>query len=59
MAASIPIEQESGMAVGRVHSHNGYYAGDFASTRHASPATGTHLYPPPRTVTGERAPNAS
>lgn len=38
MAASIPVEQESGMSAGRVHSHNGYYAGDFASPRHVAPA---------------------
>ena len=38
MAASIPIEQESGMSAGRVHAHNGYYAGDFASPRHVAPA---------------------
>ena len=38
MAASIPIEQESGMVVGRVHSHNGYYAGEFTSARHVPPA---------------------
>jgi hypothetical protein len=38
MAASIPVEQESGMSVGRVHSHNGYFAGEFTSPRHLSPA---------------------
>ena len=38
MAASITIEQESGMSAGRVHPHNGYYAGEFASSRHVSPA---------------------
>jgi hypothetical protein len=42
MAASIPIEQESGVAVGRVHSHNGYYAGDFTS---APPAPGPRSRP--------------
>ncbi|HET6919778.1 MAG TPA: hypothetical protein VFI46_09975 [Jiangellaceae bacterium] len=41
MAAWIPIEQESGMVVGRVHSHNGYYAGEFASARHV-PAAAWH-----------------
>jgi len=40
MAASIPIEQESGISSGRMHSHNGYFAGDFTSPRYASPATG-------------------
>jgi hypothetical protein len=29
MAASIIIEEESGTFTGRVHPHNGYYAGDF------------------------------
>ncbi len=31
MAASISIEQESGTFGGRVHHHNGYYAGDFGT----------------------------
>ena len=31
MAAYIPVEQESGTSRGRVHPHNGYYAGDFSS----------------------------
>jgi hypothetical protein len=43
MAASIPIEQESGMATGRVHSHNGYYAGEFTSDRQAPPAASSSL----------------
>ena len=37
MAASISIEQESGTSAGRVHPHNGYYAGDFALP-HVEPA---------------------
>ena len=39
MAASISIEQESGVFTGRRHSHNGYYAGDFARPRDLAPAT--------------------
>jgi len=31
MAATIPVEMESGTYSGRVHPHNGYYAGDFSS----------------------------
>lgn len=31
MAASIAIEEESGTFTGRVHPHNGYYAGDFGT----------------------------
>ncbi len=31
MAASISIEQESGTFGGRMHHHNGYYAGDFGT----------------------------
>jgi hypothetical protein len=58
MAAWIPIEQESGVTVGRVHSHNGYYAGDFSSVRHAPPASGPHPEPSP-SVIGERALNPS
>jgi hypothetical protein len=58
MAASIPIEQESGMAVGRVHPHNGYYAGDFTSARHAPPAPGTDPRPPLLSVTGDHAPGS-
>jgi hypothetical protein len=33
MAASKYVEFESGTATGRVHPHNGYYAGDFSSPR--------------------------
>jgi len=33
MAATIPVETESGRYSGRVHPHNGYYAGDFTSAR--------------------------
>jgi len=33
MAATIPVETESGIFSGRVHPHNGYYAGDFSSRR--------------------------
>ena len=38
MAASIPVEMESGASAGRVHAHNGYYAGDFSSQRYVAPA---------------------
>jgi hypothetical protein len=38
MAASISIELESGTCAGRVHPHNGYYAGDFETLRHVAPA---------------------
>ena len=31
MAASLGIEEESGVSTGWVHPHNGYYAGDFSS----------------------------
>ena len=41
MAASINIEHESGTYTGRVHPHNGYYAGDFWTLRDPSEATGT------------------
>jgi hypothetical protein len=33
MAASLPIEDEQGSYVRTPHSHNGYYAGDFGSSR--------------------------
>ena len=33
MAATIPVEVETGTYSGRVHPHNGYYAGDFSSSR--------------------------
>jgi hypothetical protein len=36
MAASMFLELESGTATGRVHPHNGYYAGDFSTPRHES-----------------------
>lgn len=35
MAATTFMEMESGTALGRVHPHNGYYAGDFGSSRTA------------------------
>jgi len=38
MAASIAIEEESGVFARHVHSHNGYYAGDFASPHLVAPA---------------------
>lgn len=33
MAASIFVELESGIFTGRIHAHNGYYAGDFSAPR--------------------------
>jgi len=33
MAASISIEEVSGVFSGSMHSHSGYYAGDFAGSR--------------------------
>jgi hypothetical protein len=39
MAASIAIEEESGTYTGRVHPHNGYYAGDFADLPYVAPTT--------------------
>ena len=47
MAAYIPIEQESGTSRGRIHPHNGYYAGDF-STRWATSRTTTRTPTPVR-----------
>ena len=38
MAASITIEEESGVYARHLHSHNGYYAGDFTSHQHVAPA---------------------
>ena len=38
MAASISIEVESGTSTGRVHPHDGYYAGDFSSPAQVAPA---------------------
>lgn len=40
MAATIPVETESGIDSGRVHPHNGYYAGDFTSARSDSRSRG-------------------
>jgi hypothetical protein len=36
MAATIPVEVETGTYSGRVHPHNGYYAGDFSSSSRAT-----------------------
>jgi hypothetical protein len=38
MAASIAIEEESGVYARHLHPHNGYYAGDFTSPHHVPPA---------------------
>ena len=38
MAATIAIEEESGVFARHLHSHNGYYAGDFAGSHHVAPA---------------------
>ena len=38
MAASIVVEQEAGTSAGRVHPHNGYYAGEFSSPGTVLPA---------------------
>jgi len=40
MAASIVIEEESGTFTGRVHPHNGYYAGDFGTQPREAPNAG-------------------
>jgi hypothetical protein len=39
MAATIFVEVESGTCSGRVHPHNGYYAGDFSTQRNPVTAT--------------------
>ncbi|HET6666332.1 MAG TPA: hypothetical protein VFG98_03515 [Intrasporangium sp.] len=39
MAATIFVEVESGTCSGRVHPHNGYYAGDFSTQRYHEPET--------------------
>ena len=38
MAASIAIEEERGRSERHMHSHNGYYAGDFPSPPYVAPA---------------------
>ena len=40
MAASLIIEEESGTWTGRIHPHNGYYAGDLSVV---PPATQSQL----------------
>jgi hypothetical protein len=43
MAATRIIEQESGTYSGRVHPHNGYYAGDFSGLRHGTRNSDTRI----------------
>ncbi|MET0524502.1 MAG: hypothetical protein ABWZ91_06865 [Nocardioides sp.] len=43
MAATRIIEQESGTYTGRVHPHNGYYAGDFSGLRHGTRNSDTRI----------------
>ena len=38
MAATITVEEESGVFARHLHSHNGYYAGDFTSSHQPGPA---------------------
>jgi hypothetical protein len=40
MAATIFTEVETGTCSGRVHPHNGYYAGDFSTSRRDVPDAG-------------------
>ena len=42
MATTIAIEEESGTYRRHLHTHNGYYAGDFSMDA-PSPATWTHF----------------
>lgn len=42
MAASIAIEEDSGVFSGHVHSHDGYYAGDFTETWSDASTTWRH-----------------
>jgi hypothetical protein len=35
MARALVIEEESGTYCGRIHPHNGYYAGDFSTKNHS------------------------
>jgi len=37
MARGLVIEEESGTCTGRMHPHNGYYAGDFSSVPFKQP----------------------
>jgi hypothetical protein len=39
MARGLVIEEESGTYTGRMHPHNGYYAGDFSVSRSAAVET--------------------
>lgn len=40
MAAPLVIEEERGTCTGNYHPHNGYYAGDFSTSRRDVPETG-------------------
>ena len=45
MATSITLEEESGVFTRHLHSHNGYYAGDFAPSHPVAPAAWQALVP--------------
>ena len=45
MAASITLEEESGVFTRHLHSHNGYYAGDFARSHPVAPAAWQAVVP--------------
>ena len=55
MAASRFVEQESGTYSGRVHPHNGYYAGDFSSPRQDPPPAWRSPIPPSTPATTLRS----
>ena len=40
MAQALVIEEEAGTCRGWVHTHNGYYAGDFSTAREIGPDRG-------------------
>jgi hypothetical protein len=43
MARALVIEEESGTSRGRVHAHNGYYAGNFSTPASVSAAPFTAM----------------
>jgi hypothetical protein len=53
MAATIPVEEESGTFSGRRHTHNGYYAGDAAAFGRDPLQTVVHHPSTPMDVQGQ------
>jgi hypothetical protein len=59
MARGLVIEEESGTCTGRMHPHNGYYAGDFFTPSSATVETALSSSQPLHLVPGFAGPSVT